>query len=587
VIPRLLGALLLLTASPSVGRAGEIGFVYVESNVGGASGGHFALRTGERVYGYASSEGLLLLERQDWDDFVFRYGSLENRPIHVAYLELASEPLRDVRDGFAARYLAQRRARAALDDERANAALLEALLGGPSGVSGPGAGLLDPSSRDSAHGRALRRQVERALGASFVSAQIAGIEPSLRAPPGGSGESLTRYRERLLLRAALIALRDAQRLDPSATVRPGGTALGPEERTALESLQAKLARGVLDLLGSSRPDRGQALFLAAARHHAVSRSLEESHWVLLDPLPEGDPLLDEDAVRREREELAALVRHAERLQRAERDRLREGARLDARGYQRMEEHAAQLVEYRTALEEGRPVRRVAPRQPPTRARPLAPLATAAQPADLRTSLRATRRTIARHEAALRGSHGYDLLRRNCVTGIVTTLNLALGGPQQAQATLGAALQFGTGLGFVPFFFFGELRERLPGLRGERIPSYRERRIGELAASGSPMLVRAREATTITSKIYRRRHADGSFVMFTSDAGLARPLYGVVNLGYAAGQAIAGLATAPLDRGRRLERGARGVLFSLPEIIGLSVRKGSFDARAFEPEPAAR
>ena len=100
-----------------------------------------------------------------------------------------------------------------------------------------------------------------------------------------------------------------------------------------------------------------------------------------------------------------------------------------------------------------------------------------------------------------------------------------------------------------------------------------------------MLVRAREATTLTSQIYRHRHTDGSFVLFASDAGLARPLYGLVNLGYASAHTLVGVASAPLDRGQRFERGARGMLFSLPELVGLAVRKGSFDARAFDaPQP---
>jgi hypothetical protein len=579
-LSRLLCALLLVIGAPAGAYGGEIGFVYVESNVGGASGGHFALRIGERVYSYAASEGLLLLERRHWDEFVFLYASLENRPIHVAYVELEPKQLRLVRDGFAGRYLAQRRARADLADQRANAALLEALLGERVGVATPGAGLLDPESRDTEDGSALREQIELGQGRKLLPARIVRLERRLRAPPGASGESLLDRREWLSERAALIALLHGQGLATSAVVRPAGPKLSPDESALLASLRARLAEAVVELLRSPRPDRGRALFLATARHHAASRSLRESRWVLLDPLQDGDPVLGSDAVRRDREELAALSLHAEHLWRAERARLQTDAALDARGYQRLEERAAQVVEYRRALVEQRAVRRVVERQPPGRARALVPLATTAQNAELRALLAATRKTTAQREDVLRRAHGYDLFRHNCATGIISTLNTALGGPLHAPAALGAELRPGAGLGFVPFALYADLRERLPVSRSERIPSYRERRLAELAGGGA--LVRAREVTTLTSQIYRQRRTDGSFVLFASDAGWARPLYGIVNLGYASAHTLAGVASAPLDRGQRFERGVRGMLFSLPELVGLAVRKGSFDARAFDP-----
>ncbi len=96
---------LVLAAALATGTAqsAELGFVWVESNVGGASGGHFALRLSDRVYSYhASGDGLLLLERRTRDHFDFHYATLENRPLHVASVEVSDEAFARVRDGFAA-----------------------------------------------------------------------------------------------------------------------------------------------------------------------------------------------------------------------------------------------------------------------------------------------------------------------------------------------------------------------------------------------------------------------------------------------------------------------------------------------------
>jgi hypothetical protein len=219
-------------------------------------------------------------------------------------------------------------------------------------------------------------------------------------------------------------------------------------------------------------------------------------------------------------------------------------------------------EYRRALELGTTIR-VLDARPPRRARALEPLVREAphDPEALRTALLEARRA---HREASR----YDLVRNNCATAVIVTLAASLGGDTRA---LGAPLEPGAGLGFVPAGLLAEVRARLHVSRVERVASYRERRLAELAPG-----VRWREALTLTSRIYRPRHADTSFLLFTDDVRWRRPLYGVLNLGYGLGNAALGVATAPFDGGQRASRGALGALFSLPEIAGLSLRKGGFD-----------
>ena len=581
---------LTLAAALATGTAqsAELGFVWVESNVGGASGGHFALRLDDRVYSYhASDDGLLLLERRAREHFDFHYATLENRPLHLASVELSAEAFARVRDGFAAAYLAEQRALARVEDRRENVALLEALVGERSGVSARGAGLLDVRESGADEALALRREIEARLGGDFLQRAIARLEGELgaaRLDAMHGDAALTRYRERLAERAALLALRDAAGVDARAVVPADPAPLSSAEAAGLSRLRESLTDAVIDLLTSRRPDRGHALFLAAARHHAVSRSLVESRLVLLDPLVRDAPALDARELASRRAEFEVVAHHTEKVYRAERARLR-GSGPGARAYQRLEEWAARSAEYRAALDGGRALHAAVERRPPERRRLLEPIATATPRAELRESLAAARARVRDERDALLEMRGYDLVRRNCATGVIATLNRALGGPQAAREALGGALEAGEGLGFVPFVLFDQVRERLAVTRVERVPSYRERRLR--ARQDTSTLGRLREATTLTSTIYRPRPDDTSFLLFTDDLFWVRPAFGLVNLGWALGDGLAGVVTAPLDRGRRLERGLFGALFSLPELTWINVRKGSFDASTLAPDDAGR
>ena len=53
-----------------------------------------------------------------------------------------------------------------------------------------------------------------------------------------------------------------------------------------------------------------------------------------------------------------------------------------------------------------------------------------------------------------------------------------------------------------------------------------------------------------------------------------PRFGAANLLVGIGQSALGLATWPVDAGQRLDAGLRGVLYSLPELLFVNIRKGT-------------
>lgn len=582
----LVAAALLAGVAARAGAA-ELGFVHVEANVGGASGGHFGLRVGDDVFHLQAHGDRIALARETWPEFRFRYGVLENRPLHVAWVALADADLRRVRDGFTEAHLEQLRAQGELEDARLDVELLEALAGERDGVAVRGAGLLDPASAPDPDGAALRQRLAARLGAGAVEDQLALAARELREPPLAPGAA-RRQRETLALHAALLALRDAHGLDPAALVEPAdGPPLAPDERAGLEALAARLEDDVAALLRSPRPDRGLALFAALARHHAARRSLASGRLALIDPHPDGAPVLGRRAVAARRDELTALADAlAPDVARARREAV--AAPDDERAWHALEGAAARRAEVERGARDGAPVRAPLGTLAPQRARTLAPLADVAPPGAIAAALASARTALRERDARIAAEQRYDLFRANCATELVRTLHAALGGRERAAAALGGDVEPGAGLGFVPFVLFDQVVARLPVGRVERLPAWRERALAALRARGGSAWTRARETTTLTSQIYRRRDADGSFLLWSDGATLARPLQGAVNLGFAVADAALGVVTAPFDRGRRIARAGRGALFSLPELAFVSIRKGSFDAaslrRAAAPAP---
>jgi hypothetical protein len=184
-----------------------------------------------------------------------------------------------------------------------------------------------------------------------------------------------------------------------------------------------------------------------------------------------------------------------------------------------------------------------------------------------------------YAAAVRQLYPYELAGRNCVTELFRTLDDAFVGADDRrsewQRRLGGAIDPARGLDFIPFVSARSVDARLAVAEVAALPSFRRRRVEELAARGPAFWVRLREASSLTSTIYRRNPDDSTFVFFTDGAVGPRPLLGLVNLAAGLGAGAAGLVTLPLDRGELLGAGLRGALFSLPELAFFNIRKGSF------------
>jgi len=132
------------------------------------------------------------------------------------------------------------------------------------------------------------------------------------------------------------------------------------------------------------------------------------------------------------------------------------------------------------------------------------------------------------------------------------------------------------LSFVPALSASIVKERYGVSDVFRILSHRRAGLARLYEEENSLRVFLRESNTITSTLYWRNSRDSTFVFFTDDVVVTRPVFGAANLVAGVAASAVGLVTAPFDRGKLLRASLRGAFFSLPELFFQNIRKGSFE-----------
>ncbi len=98
----------------------------------------------------------------------------------------------------------------------------------------------------------------------------------------------------------------------------------------------------------------------------------------------------------------------------------------------------------------------------------------------------------------------------------------------------------------------------------------------MSEGGRPVLTRLREGNRLTSEAYPGSIEDHAFLFFSDGRIVLRPFQGVANIAYGLGHSGVGLVTLPFDKGRLAASGAKGMFWSIPELVGISIRKGQYD-----------
>ena len=601
-----LGAIFLagLGGATAAESATGVEYLYVESNEGGSSGGHVALRLGDDVFHFEHrSPGVLVLGRDDFEHFRYRYSILENRTIHVSRIAVSEETARLLAERFRRRLFLQSRHLDVIESLRADRATLEQMLADgialeAAGYFFPDRGMApdletlveDPDLAD------LRGRIALEYGADFLERRMHALRvalaeldplamdlptlPTAEMPPAPAYSFPQRYRDLMGALASLEALRDARPLLPGALRKSASEDLVFAEADALAARQLSeaLAAALVRLVASDRPDSGAALMVGMARLAALGESRRQERWLVLDFFPSETAMGPRRWLRARPEEAAALLQETNEELARTRERLvtRAGdGNFREADFAAFEAAANRSGELRLALAEER--ERRALKAPLIPSRPARLSVGGVDGQALMRGLEAVREREDAYAAGFKRRWGYNLVTRNCVSEVFSEIDAAFeGGAEESERRLGGRVHMDGSLNFIPALSAAAVEASYPVTERFELASYRHARVEEMYRRENPVTVFLRESNTLTSAIYRRNADDSIFVFFTDDAVVTRPLFGAVNLAVGIATSAVGLVVLPVDGGATLWTGLKGALFSLPELFFQNIRKGSFE-----------
>jgi hypothetical protein len=592
-------AALLAIIVPIPGWASDrfIEYLYIDANEGGSSGGHVAVRVDDDVFHFEYRRpGILVLRREPFGEFRHDYTGLDNRTIEASRIPVSDATFRLVRERFRRRHFVQRRQLEQLDTLRTERRILEQMWHGHLDVDGAGFFSRDDSAPDPVL-VALRQRVVDRYGPTFLTERVETLRRRLAAldrpeppePPLDASVDETpapaygfarRYRDTLTALTALEVLATARPLRPDVTLSAATEELrlDGDEALRVERLSGALTTSLVRLLDSPRPDWGFPLLLGMARLATLARTHESGRWVFLDAFSRNAEVITRARVPERPELISAMLTDAQSALDIARGRLSSAVRSDAtfdeRSFADFEEAGNRVAEIRRALDDGRDVRLpyfvTLPVGSGRRPTVLAPA-----PATLARRIVAAREREEAYGRVLERRYGYQLVTRNCVSEILAELDVAL---------LGERVDAYAAASFVPALSALVVKERYGVSDVVRIPSHRRARLARLYERENALRVFLRESNTITSTLYWRNSRDSTFLFFTDDVVVTRPVFGAVNLVTGVAASAVGLVTAPFDRGKLLRAGLRGAFFSLPELAFQNIRKGSFQYVTTRDDP---
>ncbi len=633
------------TGRAGLAAGGRVEFLHIEANAGDSSGGHAALcfnagaeagaaGDGACFHFQHSHGGLIGLTREHRIEVEHGYRVIGNRTIHALELAIRASEYEALLAAFERRYRLEESQTELLIELEKDVAFLDLVAaaarrrdaGGADAAADtsalriPGTGYFSategrhaPSSSrasfgDGAGAGAGTELVDRGLLDRFAAStgeEIDGLplEPSTRLPaadrsapaPLWRGPARA-WRERIAARTAIAVMRGTlQPRDAMLRTPQRAEPLDAQEIAALRRWEQRLEAVAARLVGSGQSSHGYAALVALARLHAVRASLSSGRLVVLDVFSESAPTISADVVRAETQ--AVQVLRDERYLDLDRERAAffsadESSELL---WSRLETTAALAADLDAAATHG-----VALRMPPDRPLPRASARSADLPLPSATAADATAaharalRRLEHYRASLVAARGYDLIRRNCVTEIAEVIEEVMQDATQdaAQQATQTSLAPGTStatagsLNFVPFVSAASLWRSGRVLSERELPSWRRLQLEAMHAREPALRVALRETVVPAAHSYNAHDDDPVFALFTDRAPALRPVFGAVNIATGLVHASVGTLSAPIDGGRRLRRGLSGVLFSLPELAFIGLRKGTYPLAPLGWLPAA-
>lgn len=620
--------LLPVLLSPfSVAAENLMNYIYIESNEGNSSGGHVALQFDNDIFHYQyNASGMIRLEKQDADNFEYNYRFAANRSLHTSQIDVSKETHSLLRDYFNFQHQTQQQQFTLLDDINKDRLLLESFLSAKliqvnHALRLPAAGLFysdngfteSQNTVRNIHSRrlsptviALNNEIKQTYGKDFLAQRAAKIISQIKSlQPTQWQESImtvsesqyppmvyslaNQYKDLMTAKLAVQMIEQGLGLRSDAYIAPSGQVfqLTTGQIAALRLYRKQLNAGLIELVNSDRPDWGFAVLVNAARLITVDQSIKRGELVLIDTFES----------QTERTEKVDLAEYAVQLQKHLQDirtsllsaksLLTQDRVFTEINYSFLEMLANRYTELSKAATDKQIIRLYGANLVPTKSIRLPLLVVP----DL--SITTIKRNIQqlgvyqqRYQAKLKNLYAYHLITRNCVTELFSSINKAVLQQAENSGNTKSLLQRKSRqrLGgyidsilekSIPVTSHYAVRKHYKIVKQALLPSFRLMRLNESYVKENDLLVYLRENNTLSSSVYKTNPDDSFFVFFTDNELLLRPLYGAVNTLAGLGQGMLGLFTWPYDEGVMLRSGGSGILMSLPELLFINMRKGSF------------
>ena len=628
IAPRLfllISLLLIALSSSPVFAINLFNYIYVESNEGDSSGGHAALQFDNDIFHYQYTDpGIIRLQKQQTDHFEFDYRFAANRSLHTSQIDVTEETYTLLRDYFNFQYQTQQQQFSLLDDLEKDRGLLKSFLPIKSSQAGTtlrlkGAGLFyketDFSSSQiskqivqtgnlSATTIALHEKIIKTYGKDFLAqrtakiiSQIKSLQPTQWQKPIANislqNHSLfvysfaNRYMDLTTAMLAIQMIEQGLPLVTDAYVEPSAQLfkLSAPEIAALQAYRKKLIKSLIKLVNSNRPDWGVAVLINTARLITIDESIKRGKLIFVNSFDNQTEVTDEIGLDKYTGQLQKHLNDTKIRLLNSKSLLIQKKLITEMNYSQLEMWANRYIELNKAATSKQAIRLYSASRVPRKSIALPLLVIPELPiATIKQSLQQLGIYQKHYLAALKQLYAYNLVTRNCVTELFTSMDKALSrqaGANDMSALNGNSKQHLGGyvdtslLNFIPVTSHYAVRNNYNITKQILLPSFRLMKLSELYSKENDLLVYLRENNTLSSTLYTHNADDSFFIFFTDNELLLRPLFGAINTLAGLGQSMLGLFTWPFDSGKMLSSGSSGVLMSLPELLFINMRKGSF------------
>lgn len=590
---RLLLLFLLLPYTNLQSEDKYLDFIYVDANTGQSSGGHSALRFDDMVihFQYYPDE-IFRVVRESYERFSYSYNTYSNRTSKIARVTISEKDLDKIRTGFEKLALIQFKHIKNLESIRADIQFLREIQKPEKNIKIKTFGYFkkeEGTELSSLKGELnsilgkgwlgkLRTQIKKELNSALIEEKFAIFSEA----PSVQNGSYPFYKEgisswflpKLEKLSALEILDLGYSIDPETIFLSSGKKLSEEERTKLISLRDSLKLSIIELIKEENSNWGHSVLVNLARFLVLEKSIEEGKLYFLVTFPESVSQITPTTWSKDKKSVETssdLLLEASKTFREERLK---SENLTEENYLTWEDLENRDWELRTGLSRGISIRNTFDRLSPD----LSGIFVFSFPTP---NLKLISEYLTRSEKGeetyydhLKRFYTFKLITKNCTSEIFDSLEFILN-EKEYETVLGKKIDPHSSLTFIPFIAYDSITEKW-NIKEETMEfSHRKATLEKLYESNPKWQTYLKESNVFSSSIYRSNPDDHTFVFFTDDVVLLRPIYGIVNLGWGIGNFTVGIFTSPFDKGRRLQNGLQSAFFSLPELVFFNIRKGTF------------